>query len=141
MAIEAESLIAPEGEIDPDLFPNDTPPPDYDEGSLLLRLETYVLKGEAKVEPYNLVDPDPAVEHWALYLAFRDAHTGMIARPASEQYLAGLGGHGYSTEQLKHIAAKRDEHLAAFEDAVKTVTPSSGIKTPQTRVVRNRYEW
>lgn len=141
MAVEAESLISPEGEIDPNLFPDDDPPPSVEDGSLIVRLETYIQQAEDRVAGYNLTDPDLAVTHWALYLAFRDAHTGMIARPSQEQYLGGLGGHGYSKEQIIAVADKRDEHKLAFNAAVATALTPEVYRAPHTRSVTNKFSY
>lgn len=144
MAVEAESLITPEGPVDPNLFPEDDPPPAMEENSLLYRLETYIRKAEEKValEYPLLLETDEAVGYWALHLAFRDAHTGMIARPSSEQYMAGLGGQAYSSQQIKDVAAKAQEYEALFDGAVlASSAPPELPRTVQTRSTKNVYDW
>lgn len=132
-----ESLIQPQGPLDPSFFPDDEPPPATGAGSLLDRLAVYITRAEAKA---GAPDAEPAVTNWALHLAFEDAHALMAARPASETYMTGLGGHAYNAEQLKFFARKAAEYAILFEQALATA-PASMPTSATSRTTPNKFEW
>lgn len=140
MAVTPASLLQPEGPLDPSLFPDDAAPPATGAGSVLGRLTTYINRAVTKLAPYSLANPDPATEKWALYLAFSDAHTLAVARPASETDPAGLGGRAYNADQLKALARKAEEYRGDFNEIVGAV-PGSIPTHRVSRVTTNNFEW
>ena len=145
MAIKAEDLIAPDGPIEPELFPGES---EEDNKKLLTRLTAYVNQAQAKVTALAITfDPtskeDDAVESWALYLAFNAAHTLTLARPAEDDHgTEVLGKTIFEKDQrlaLKDLAEDyRADYFSAVEDTGLTIAASSGVPSYQSA---NVFDW
>ena len=145
MAITAETLIAPSGPVEPELFPGEVT--GDDRSKLLVRVNTYVNKGVVKATAAGFTDPsdlfDAAVEAWALYLAFDAAYTLYVMRPAEEDtQMVLLGRNRYDNDQRNALADKAmhyKELYMSLEATLGDSTPSStGIPSFQSR---NTYDW
>lgn len=142
MAVAPEDLLQPAGPIDPSFFPEDTEPPATGAGTLLNRLSAYINRATVRATDHAVptAHMDAAVTNWALHLAFEDAHALMAARPASENYLGGLGGHAYNTEQLKVFARKALEYKLGYETILSAV-PGAPPTSPMSRTTRINFDW
>lgn len=144
MAVTPSNLLAPEGPVEPELFPGES---EHDNTALITRLSGYIAQGVTKVAGYTDIteeaEVDEAVRVWALYLAFRAAHTLSLTRPAEDHTeVAVLGRTVYDEDQRKGLKDLANEYLAEFQILVVSATSRSaaspGIPSHQTS---NEYDW
>lgn len=132
MAVTAPDLLAPKGEIEPDLFPSEV----EGEGAplaLLDRLKAYLEDEEAQ----NV--PDKAAKAWAYHRAYHAVYLSMSANPIQADQ-EGQGSSGYSADQAKRFKALAEEKLAQYKGLVgeETVTRRVGHGT-QSRAARYSF--
>jgi hypothetical protein len=110
MALSGVDLIAPAGEIEEVLFPDE----DYTE--LILRLEYYLTDGYARAS--GLTDKiDDAARAWAYHRAYKAVYLRMSASP-SETTLNDQGQAVFHKDQAERFLALSEEYLEEFEDLV-----------------------
>lgn len=137
MPVVAADLLSPNGPVAPSLFPGEGA------NELGARLLVYINKGagDPRVTSMPADLRDGLVINYALYQAFRDAHLLMVTKPLKVN-VAEKGGHGFSNEQIKSLAASRDQYLAAFNNGlVIEATPSAPPKIPSTQAVSTDVRW
>lgn len=137
MAILPDDLRTPKGPADAALFPGE------DTAAIDARLSAYI--ANAEVEPRIVAAPggsqDGLVTNYALYQWFRDAHLLMVAKPLTVN-VTEKGGHGYSNEQIKALAATRDGYWSAFLGGLPVSTaPAPAPIHPGTRSVSTDVRW
>lgn len=142
MAITPEELIAPEGPVEPDLFPGEHTEQD---SKLIVRLSGYITQAEVRIAtyPFTPEQEDPAARVYALYLAFRAAYTLSLARPAEDDMQTSVLGRTLFTEdQRKGLKEEADRYLGEFDSlaavAGATSAASSGLPSFQSQ---NVFDW
>lgn len=140
----AADLVQPEGPVEPSFFPDDAPPPDTTEGSVLHRLTRYIARAQAKVAAYpagSVTNVDEAVRQWALYLAFDAAYLGMATRPMMENaQVPVLGTTAYGGQQLTELRALREKYRLGFE-ALLIEEPIADPNAIVSAPVRTVFQW
>jgi len=144
MAVLPSSLIAPNGPVEPNMFPGEVT--DGNTAELEARLQSYISKGILKATSDGLVEGnrDEAVENWALYLAFQAAHTLFAIRPAVEDaQMALLGRTEYDEDQRDILEKRAEQYKTAYFDYLDTVVTGGGpmSKGVSTRQTRTEYDW
>lgn len=137
MAVTPDDLKVPNGPVAPSLFPGEGA------NELDARLQKYLDKGAAddRVTSMPVDLRDGLVTNYALYQAFRDAHLLMVTKPLTVN-VTEKGGHGFSNEQIKSLAAMRDQYLLAFNNGlVIDVVPTAPPKIPATQAVQTDVRW
>jgi hypothetical protein len=107
------------------------------------RLLVYINKGagDPRITSMPADLRDGLITNYALYQAFRDAHLLMVTKPLTVN-VAEKGGHGFSNEQIKSLAASRDQYLAAFNNGlVIEAAPAAPPKIPPTQAVSTDVRW
>jgi len=133
MAVGTLDLMVPNGPLKYDFFSDE-------EGVVDDNLFTYIMRAQEAALPLNLVNPDPAIKAYALYLAF-DALILELANAPSSANLDGLGGASFAKkEQLDSFREKRDEYLLLWE-ALSTVVEPSGAFRGRTEALRTEISW
>lgn len=125
MAITADKVIAPIGEIDRlIMFP--------DEGT-----EAFGTRIVAYVDDANqrAPDNDEAALAWVYYRAFSAVATRMLTQPASAELAEG-GSYNYMMTQLSHVQNRaeywRQQFMAAANEPVS-------VPHPTTQAVKNQF--
>lgn len=109
-------FLAPVGEIEPALFPQEQG------GSLAERVQAYIDAATTRATAIDVpaARVDEYVTHF-VYARLYDAITLRIANtPATS--LSDEGSVSYSSAQLQHFAAKRDEHRAMLDAIIADIT-------------------
>ena len=143
MAVDPNTLIAPLGPVETQLFPGEA-----EGGSHMLhaRMTSYVNQGVAKIAPYTFADTDEedlAITAYALYLAFRAAYTIMVSRPADDDTGSPvLGRQTYQKDQREALKELYQSYHSEFQmlvsNASVTRAASTGIPSHQTRI---EFDW
>jgi hypothetical protein len=120
MSVVVGDLVAPDGPIEPPLFPGEgdgtSPSP------LFIRLSSYLAQAEAKASGIAFPDPDEAISAWALYLSFHAAYMVAVARPATENSMVPvLGSDSYQKDQRDALLAAANEYKAIFNQLLVAV--------------------
>lgn len=137
----AASLLAPHGPVEPDLYPDDAPPPATGEGTVLGRLTVYVDRAVATVAavPAETVrDAEAAIRAYALHLAFGAAYVIKTAKHISvDQKTMGLESVAYHYRQMEELRGERDRWHAEFKgQIVHAVNPNSAQGTSTSTPTR-----
>ena len=140
MAVLPEDLLAPEGPVEPSLFPGE-----HEEGAAALeqRLTAYINKAEAKVASYtfaNQADEDEAVAAWSLYLTFRAAYTLALSRPAEDDSRMEVVGRTlFEADQRQGLRDMYEMYLSEYQLAVAGLddavsAAASGVSSHQKKI-------
>lgn len=133
MAVKAEDLLAPAGELEPDLFPNEVK--GTDRAPLLTRLSTYIADAVAKGSP-----SDEATKAWAYHRAYRAVYISMSANPIKADE-AGQGSATFDKTQADRFLALSNEWLAVWEDLIGEVPEEKPTGFPGTQSQRANFSW
>ena len=123
MAVNPASLIAPRGEIHPDMFPG------LDREALEERVAAYVSDGMTQFARSTGADAgnrDAAVRAWATHRAYTDAANALNAS-ALAKALNDQGSVTRSFEQIRRWDARAGYWLDRFDALVQ---PASGARRP-----------
>lgn len=134
-ALDPRSLLAPNGPVTPELFP------DVPSNVLYDNLFKYI--NRAFVDPRLTAETDttkyPAMARaLALYYVFWDVYIRMNAQPKTLT-LSEKGGHGYDIQQINNMRALAEGYLAEFS-GLMTVIPSAK-QTGLNASVRNVFRF
>lgn len=132
--LEPTQLIAPEGEIEPAMFPGDSPT------ALADRVQAYITAGTDKATADGVAagDLDAAARAWAYYRAFRAVFVRLSASPSSVS-LANQGGSSRTTSQISEFAALAEGWRTDYLALVPEAPPPRTV--PQSAPVKNRFTW
>lgn len=109
MPIAAADLLEPTGEVAPELFPGDAPPPAAGAGTLLGRLATYLADGYARAAAVaDATQKDEAARQWAYRRAFRAKYQEMN-RKASTVDVKDEASRSFLVTQIQNFKALADE--------------------------------
>ena len=128
MALTPKDLIAPSGDIQPALFPNDN---DHD---LDARIDAYILEAEGKVSGVT----DDAVRAWVYYRSFRDVFIRLSNEPL-DQLLNDQGSARMSKDQIANFGALADQNLAMWNELTQDITSDPKIGLEPTGSVNNHF--
>lgn len=134
-ALDPNSLLAPNGPVTPELFPN------VPSNVLYANLLNYI--NRAFSDPRLTSEKDPTkypsmARALTLYFVFWDVYIRMNAQPKTLT-VSEKGGHGYDMQQINNMRALAEGYLAEFA-GLMTVIPSakqSGLNAS----VRNRFRF
>lgn len=133
--ITTESLVAPEGRLNPKLFPTDSEE-DFQE-----RLEAYV--EEAITKTASLEDESKAEEAqkaWAYYRAYDEIYTRMITSPVEIDL--DVGGKGtFDTKQFEAIERMKNGFYNQFDKIMTDSVTSTTIRLSGTEKVKTEVSW
>jgi hypothetical protein len=134
--VTPESLLEPEGVVNPALFPDD------DSAALMLRLQTYIDKANTTASDYAFMDTDVAVRALVLHRTFDAAYIIACSRPASEDSKVPiLGSTGYAKDQRDALRDRSLAYLAEYEKLLVQVTTVVQPKGYQSREVTNYFDY
>lgn len=108
--LDAPDILVPRGELEPSLFPLD------DATTLAAKVRAWLDKGRALATAAGITDDatlDVASEAYTYWKAYSAALQRIIANPVSNT-INDKGTTTYSTEQLKQLAALRDQWANAW---------------------------
>ena len=134
MAVIGSDLLQPKGPVDMVLFPG------QQSNIVTAMLDQYLTTAYADARVAAQTNPtiqDALARSWALYLTFDGVYTRMLAEPLSVT-VTEKGGHGYSTEQIRGMAALRDKYLADFNAMILTPGAVPPSQMPGSYSVQNR---
>lgn len=133
MAVKAEDLLAPAGELEPDLFPNEVK--GTDRAPLLARLSAYVAEAVGKGSP-----SDDATKAWGYYRAYRAVYIGMSANPIKAEE-AGQGAATFDKDQAARFNSLSQEWLGVWENLTGVVAEAPQTGFPGTQSQRANFSW
>jgi hypothetical protein len=109
--IDADALLVPVGDLDPDvLWPGDT------ESDVISRLSAYITDGYTQAASItDSAQRDAAVKAWAYYRAYSGLYVQLAAASSSVTLNDQLTVSSSTSAQLDAIAGLRAEWLAAFQ--------------------------
>lgn len=134
MALTAQDMLAPKGEVEDGFFPAE---------GLEERLEEYLRQGAEQVEDLDL-DPDgrkyrQAVLAWAYHRAYHALYLRMSSRPIQ----AGLDGQvtsSYDPDQARRFADLSAAKLSEFQLHIRS-EPRPNTESSGTSGVRTKVGW
>ena len=132
MAVTAEDLMQPYGELEGAWFPSD------DGVALEARLTAYIAEGAEKASAAD--DVDAAATAFAYARAYEAVYLRLSGSPAS----VGIVGHmnrQYTQEQVRAFRAKAAEWRAVFEGHVLGASESAGGSAPASRQTPISFTW
>ena len=128
MALSPKDLRSPSGEIQDDLFPDDT------DHALGVRLDSYILEAEGKVPAAT----DDAVKAWAYYRSFRDVFIRLSNEPL-DQTLNDQGTSRMSKDQIANFGLLADQNLALWNELTEDISSDPKIGLEPTGPVTNHF--
>lgn len=134
MAVKPQDLLAPVGELEPDLFPGEEEDQETGSAKLVARLNAYIADAAAQG-----ATTDAGVKAWAYHRAYKAVYISMSANPiqASEE---GQGSATYAKEQADRFKDLAAEWLDKFNEAV-SVVPVARKATPGTQSQGVGFTW
>lgn len=123
MAVTHDDLLAPEGELEPSLFPSD------DTSALSARLVAYVAAAMARLSTYpagtiSAAVADAATRAYAYAEAYAAVYRRMAAQPTSWT-IVDQGSTSYSVQQAREFKQLSDAKRAEFESYLPIAAPDS----------------
>lgn len=134
MSLEPTQLIAPEGEIEPAMFPTDTAE------QLAHRVQAYITAGteKASADGVDAGDLDDAARAWAYYRAFRAVFVRLSATPSSIT-LNDQGGTARLLTQIVHFDKLAADYLTEYTGLVPAAAVARVV--PQSAATKTRITW
>lgn len=129
MPLNAQSFIAPRGNLTPSMF----------EGDLATRLDGYL--GEAQDRVAELPDPaqsDAMITAYVYWKAYSALYASLLAAPSSTT-LADQGSVSWSAAQMAEIGRLAQSYRVEFEDLFVRVTPPPSIQP--SAATRTKVIW
>lgn len=138
MPITAPDLTAPEGYVEPSLFPDD------DAAALTARLDAYIADGELQAAGVAAgAEHDAAVAEWAYHRAFHAVHVRLLGAASSTS--RGARTESYLWSQIERFGTLADEHKASFARVLAAATAASAAAiqpaVPISRSSVLEYTW
>lgn len=122
--INASSLLAPGGEIEPEFFPEE------DLDKVTERLDAYLTEGYAKAAALSAgTDRENAATAWAYYRAYSAIYRRLLAAPSTWS-LADEGSASYTQKQIESFQSLAAAKLEEFEVWVPVTAPSVASALP-----------
>lgn len=137
MPLTGADLIAPKGEVERALFPNET------DAALAARLDGYLADGQARAAATLTVqaDIDRAATVFVYYRAASAAYSRILASPTSVT-VANEGGTVFTTEQLRALKGRADDYKQEWLSLIADPTVSPGVTPlPATESTPNYFVW
>lgn len=140
MAVTHDDLLAPEGELDPSLFPSD------DASALSTRLDAYIAAAAARLAAYptgSISDDvaDAATRAYAYAEAYAAVYRRMAAQPMSTT-LADQGSVSYNVQQAREFKVLSDEKRAEFASYLPVAAPDTAAELfARSGAVPTRVSW